>query len=310
MTGVLAGFAIVGAIIAVGYFLARNGFVSGDAAFILSKLAVLVATPALLFTTLAHADLAVVASLPLLVTAITTIAVAGIAMLAARIFHWGGRRSIIIVMAASMVNSGNLGIPIATYVLGDASYIAPVILFQQLLLVPITITALDVTGTHHGAGASVARRMAKAMLNPVLVAALAGVAVAFFGIPIPEIVFQPFALLGQFAVPAVLLSFGISLHGRKLSLRGPDAPPVWTSTVLKVVVHPLLTFVVAHYGFGLDGHLLLVVTVCAALPAAQNVLAYANRYEVGADVARDSVTLSSILSVPAVFLVVLLLSNL
>jgi malonate transporter len=307
MSGVLAGFAIVGVIIALGYVLARNGFVDGDAARTLSKIAVLVATPALLFTTLAHADLAVVASLPLLVTAIATLTVAALAALAARIFRWGGRRSIIIVMAASMVNSGNLGIPIATYVLGDASFIAPVILFQQIVLVPGTIIALDISGDRKGG--SLLRRIGKAMLNPVLVSALAGVTISYFDIPLPELVYAPFALLGQFAVPAVLLSFGISLHGRGLALRGPDAPPVYTSTVLKVVVHPLLTWAVAHYAFGMSGHLLLAVVVCAALPAAQNVLAYATRYDVGTGVARDSVTLSSILSVPAVFLTVFLLGG-
>jgi len=307
MSGVLAGFAIVGAIIALGYVLARIGFLGTEAAFMLSKTAVLVATPALLFTTLAHADLAIVASLPLLITTIATLVVAALALAASLVFKWGRRRSIIIVMAAAMVNSGNLGIPIATYVLGDASFIAPTILFQQLILVPLTIIALDMTDRR--GGSSLGRRILKAMLNPVLVASLSGLAVAFFEIPIPEIVFEPFRLLGQFAVPAVLLSFGISLRGRGMSLRGPSAPPVWTTALLKVIVHPALTFVLAHFVFGLDGQLVLAVTVCAALPAAQNVLAYATRYGTGVDVARDSVTLSTILSVPAVFVVVYLLTN-
>jgi predicted permease len=37
-------------------------------------------------------------------------------------------------LASSYVNAGNLGVAIAAYVLGDASYVAPVLLCQVLVL--------------------------------------------------------------------------------------------------------------------------------------------------------------------------------
>ena len=45
-------------------------------------------------------------------------------------------------LASSYVNAGNLGVPIAVYVLGDASYVAPVLLFQVLVLAPVGLTVL------------------------------------------------------------------------------------------------------------------------------------------------------------------------
>ena len=40
-------------------------------------------------------------------------------------------------MGASLANSANLGIPIAVYVLGDASYVAPLLIFQLAFFTPL-----------------------------------------------------------------------------------------------------------------------------------------------------------------------------
>ena len=45
--------------------------------------------------------------------------------------------------AAGQVNAANLGIPIAMFVLGDASQVAPVMLFQLTLNTPLYLTVMD-----------------------------------------------------------------------------------------------------------------------------------------------------------------------
>ncbi len=45
-------------------------------------------------------------------------------------------------LSSSYVNSGNLGIPVSVYVLGDASYVAPVLLFQVLVMAPVGLAVL------------------------------------------------------------------------------------------------------------------------------------------------------------------------
>ncbi|WP_225873078.1 hypothetical protein [Cellulosimicrobium composti] len=57
----------------------------------------------------------------------------------------------------------------------------------------------------------------------------------------------------------------------------------------------------------LDDHALLAVVVLAALPSAQNVFNYAQRYEVGEVVARDTVFLTTLGCLPALFACALLL---
>ncbi len=76
--GVLTGFAVIAVVIAVGYVLGLRGHLGPQGREVPTKLAFHVASPALLFTTLATADLSVVFSSRLLVTALSTVAVAGV----------------------------------------------------------------------------------------------------------------------------------------------------------------------------------------------------------------------------------------
>jgi malonate transporter len=78
--------------------------------------------------------------------------------------------------------------------------------------------------------------------------------------------------------------------------------------VLKLVVQPLAAYLIARYAMGLDGLDLLAVTVVAALPTAQNVFTHAVRYDRGVLLARDSIFVTTMLSVPALLLIVALVA--
>ena len=75
VSGVLQGFLVIGAAVVVGYLVGRLEVLGDGATVVLSKAAFFVATPALLFTTLARADPADVFSLNLLVVGVTSAAV-------------------------------------------------------------------------------------------------------------------------------------------------------------------------------------------------------------------------------------------
>jgi predicted permease len=61
--------------------------------------------------------------------------------------------------------------------------------------------------------------------------------------------------------------------------------------------------------FGIHGAALLDVVVTSALPAAQNLYTYASRYRVGEGLARDSILLSTVLSVPVLVVIAALLGT-
>ncbi|MGW3632864.1 AEC family transporter [Streptomyces sp. NPDC005122] len=301
MQGVLTGFAVIAVVIGVGWLIGRRGYLGENGREVLTKLAFHVASPALLFTTLAHADLSVVFSSRLLVTAMSTAAAAGAFVVVGALRGWGVGRTTIGALCSSYVNSGNLGIPIAVYVLGDASLVAPVLLFQQIVVTPLALTVLDLSGP--GEKGSVWLRLVTPLRNPIAVGSLAGVAVSASGLRVPGPVMDPLTLIGNMSVPAVLLAFGISLCGSALPGRGADRHPVLLSVALKAVGQPAVAWALAAGVFGLHGAPLLDVVVTSALPAAQNLFTYASRYRVGENLARESILLSTILSVPALVVI-------
>ncbi|MFE1212813.1 AEC family transporter [Streptomyces albidoflavus] len=305
MTGVLEGFAVIGALIAAGYLAGRARVLGEQGGPVLTRLAFHVASPALLFTTLADADLGALASPGLLVTAASTLLVAGVYIAVGALRHWGTGPTTIGALCAGYVNAGNLGIPIAVYVLGDATLIAPVLLFQLLIVSPLALTVIDLS--RPGARTSPLAVVTAPLRNPVVLGSLAGVAVAAAGVRVPAPLLDPVELLGAMAVPAVLLAFGISLRGATLPARGPERGQVLLAVGLKTGGQPVAAWAVGAGVFGLTGPALLTVVVTSALPAAQNLFTYASRYDTGVRLAREAVLLSTVLAVPALVTVAVLL---
>ncbi|MEI4271341.1 AEC family transporter [Klenkia sp. LSe6-5] len=304
MAGVLTGFVVIGVVIGVGYLAARRGVLPEGAQVVLAQTSFRVATPALLFTVLADADLGQVFSGTLWVTSVAALACAAVVVAAGVVRRWGTGRTTIAALAAGMVNSANLGIPIAVHVLGDAALVAPLLLFQLVVLVPAAVVALDLSGPADGTPRWV--RLTAPFRNPVLIASVLGLLVGGAGWTVPSLVLDPLELLASLAVPAVLLAYGISLHGAPLPGRGPDRRAVLLASALKLLLMPASAWALAT-ALGIGGEQLFVVVVLSALPTAQNVYTYAVAYRTAERLAQQTVTVTTAGSVPVLLLVAALL---
>jgi predicted permease len=303
---VVVGFAIIVFVIVVGYVVARIGVGGPNAGFVLNRIAFFVTNPALLFTVLAKADLHVVFSSFVAIAGIAAIASAAIYVITSRLFfRRPAAETTLGALASGYVNANNIGIPVAVYVLGNASYVAPVLLLQLLIFAPAALTVLDVTSR---GSVSVGSILTQPFRNPMIIASLAGVVVALTGVTLPQAIFEPFVLLGGAAVPLVLMAFGMSLLGSKPLRAGSGRAEILVASLLKSVIMPVLAYLVAHFVFGLSGSALLAAVVLAALPTAQNVYNFSSRYERGEIVARDTVLLTTILAIPVLVVIAALLA--
>jgi predicted permease len=305
VTGVLIGFGIIAFVIVVGYIAGRLGVGGPSAGFVLNRVAFFVTNPALLFTVLAKADLHEVFSASVVIAAVSAIVTAGVFVLASRLFF---RRSApettIGALGAGYVNANNIGIPVALYVLGNASFVAPVLLLQLIVFAPTALVVLDITS--HGR-ASIRDILLQPVRNPMILASLAGLALDLTGWKVPDAVFQPFDLLGGAAVPLVLLAFGMSLRGAKPLRAAHERMPIVAASLGKVVFMPLVAWIVALL-LGLHGHELFAAVALGALPTAQNVFNFASRYQRGEALARDTVLVTTIAAIPALLIIAWLLA--
>lgn len=306
MSGVLIGFAIIGVVILVGYLIGRFDLVGERGPYVISRLVFFVLNPSLLLTLIAKEDVSHLFSALFVTTSVAAILVFAIYLVLARtVLRRRMPEALLGGAAASYENAGNIGLPVATYVLGNATYSVPVMLFQLILFQPILLAVLDVTTS---GGQSVGRILTRPLRNPTTIAAALGILIAAFHIPVPDAVLQPFSIIGGAAVPLVLIGFGISLRGQKPLRAGTGRRDVVLASVLKLLVMPVLAYVLARFAFGLGGVELFATVVLAGLPAAQNVYVFAQRYDRATVIVRDTVLITTIGAIPVLVVVAALLA--
>lgn len=308
MSAVVGAFGALVAVAMLGYVVGVFGVLKKQDELVLSRLAFFVATPALLFTTVARADLRSIFSVVLVTNLVSLFVVQAVFLLIAGVI-WRRTRSqaTIGVLASSYVNAGNLGVPVAAYVLGDGALVAPIVLFQVLIMAPIAFAVLD--GDRQGSGRRVSLRtvVTRPFRNPLTVASLLGLLVSVLGVRLPDIVMRPIDLVAAAAVPVALVAYGLSLSaGTKDSIT--VRRDVVLAVALKTFVQPLAAYAIARWALDLHGTALLAPTLLAALPTAQNVYVYAVHYRASRTLARSAVLLSTLLSIPVMILIAGLLT--
>lgn len=305
MSGVLVGFSIIVAVILVGYVAGRASVGGPTAPYVLNRVAFFVTNPALLFSVLSKADLHVIFSSYVDIAFLDVVVVGALYVAASALFfRQRVAETTLGAMAATYVNANNIGLPVAVYVLGSASYVVPVLLLQVIVIAPVALTILDISS--HG-GVSLGRLITQPVRNPMIIASVSGVVVSAIGVTPPTAVLRPIDLLAGAAVPLVLLAFGMSLNGAAPFRHPAGRRELAVASVLKCAVMPLVAFVLARFVFHLQAQSLYAAVVLAALPTAQNIYNFASRYERGEAMARDAVLVTTALSAVSVAAIAVLL---
>lgn len=305
----------------LGYLVARFdllGAGSADVEAVLGRFVFRVAMPASLFGMLARSDLhALTATSIVAFGAASLIACALGLLLATRVFGRDVSGGAVVAMASGYVNSANLGIPVAVQVLGNAVFLSTVILFNTVLVTPIVMTLMGL-GSETAPGLR-QRLRTIALLpvhNPIIIASALGALVSATHFPVPADVRGTLSLLGGAAVPVALITLGMSLHAeKKIGADAVDAVGTKKSLVvetalsvaLKTAVQPVIAYLLARYALGLHARDVFAVTLCAALPTAQNVFIYAREYALDTAFARNAVLCSTVVSMAGLWTVVALL---
>lgn len=307
----MEGFCVIGIVILVGYIAARFRIGGASAQYVLNRFSFFVASPCLMFDILAQESLGSIFDSSIVVAFFSAMAVGVIFLILNRcVFHLKAPDATIGVLNSMYLNSNNIGLPIATYILGNPALVAPILLMQQALFTPVGLTVLDVTTK----GKVSAKEVLKQPLHqPLLIGTVLGIVVSLISskvghFVVPSFIFDPISMIGDAAVPMILMAFGMSLHGTKPLENKGDRPAIFTVAALKNVVMPIAAFLIAYFIMGFRGTTLYGCVVLAALPTGQNVYNYAARYNVGMRFARDGILISTLTSPIFIAIIAFLLS--
>ncbi|MCA0998140.1 AEC family transporter [Alloyangia pacifica] len=273
------------ALICLGFVLRRSGFPSAAFWPAAERLNYFVLFPALLFSSLAAAPVRDPQVLRLGGAALATILIASAAMALARRVRPSPAARFGPALQGVIRFNTYLGVAVlasmgASVGASGASALAAVYLAVAVPLVNVlSILALSGSGSGSGAGG---RRGAVLLLrtifrNPLILACLAGIAVALSGVGLPFGTGSFMKLLAQGSLPLGLLCVGAALQPEALR---KDLPALAGVSLLRLLCMPALAVAVAAL-FGLETTSALVLVVFSAVPSAPT--AYVLTRQLGGD---------------------------
>ena len=275
----LSAIAATLAIVALGYFLKQRNFLPDSVWQAMSPLCYWVLFPGLLFDLMSKMELSdnFIGPFTAAILAGSVVAIL-YALFAGRIAGLGGA-SLSSLVQGSLRHNGFLVLSILQGAVGVAA--VQVAAIAIAFLVPISnivsvLAILILTGS--GERGSVKRAVLREIArNPLLAAMLVGVGVNWLELPVPAFIAQAAALLGEGALPLLLLSIGASL---KFSAFRGHAVPLGLAFMAKMLVFPA-ALVGAGYWLGLDTLALVVLAAVGAAPTANST--YTLAVELGGD---------------------------
>jgi hypothetical protein len=291
------------ALIGLGYWAGRTRFFTAEATAYLTKFVFYFALSAMLFRFSANLSLAEVWDTRLVAAYLWgTAFVYGIASLVGFLRNLDVPTNAIEAQCAVIGNTGFLGVPMLTLLLGPEA-IGPVLLALAIdLIVFSSLIVILITGSRDGQmNARILRTIGLGLVkNPMIVAITLGFVWSGLSIPIPAPMNDFLAILGAAATPGALFAIGASLatkSAERLSIAG------WLS-FCKLVLHPLFVAFACLFLFSVDPYKAGVIISAAALPVAGNVYMLAQHYGVAPQRVSAAILVSTAISIVTVSLVI------
>jgi malonate transporter and related proteins len=288
------------ALILVGWLARRSGALGPSATSELNRFVVYLALPALLFDIVVHARwtdiwqpgfIAAFGLSSLLIFAVT------VACRLRRPRHLAD--AAIDGLNAGYANVGFMGFPLAFVALGRAA-LAPVmiaLIITVCVVFAIAIVLIEIGLQTETPRTNLAGKVGRSLLrNPLLVAPALGALIPLAGLSIPAPIETFLKLLGGAASPCALVALGLFL-ATKREAGDRDAGSTALLVGLKLILQPVIAWVLASVVFGLSPLLTHAAVLLAALPTGTGPFMLAEFYRREADVTSNVILISTVVSI-------------
>ena len=214
----------------------------------------------------------------------------------------GGRiaESTVKGLAAAYGNIGYMGPGLALLAFGReaAVPVALIFCFENIMHFAIAPMMMALSGDDKSPPLTLALGVAKKIaLHPFIIATALGVLGAYLELAPPLPVERLLEYLSNAAAPCALFAMGVTLALRPLKRVPVELAPI---AALKLVVHPLLCYVVLSWIGNFGEVWVFSAVLLAALPTATNVFVIAQQYNVWVQRASASILLTTLISVGTV----------
>jgi malonate transporter and related proteins len=210
-------------------------------------------------------------------------------------------------LVGSYSNIGYMAPALTVAALGPAAGAATALIFafDHAMLFTIVPLMMALGGTARTNGTTMGRTiLRRVFLHPFVVAAAVGLLASAVGLQLPGPIEGVLGHLSSAAAPVALFAVGASLAQKQLGTVTLEMPVL---LLVKLVVHPLIVYLLLSWIGGFDRTWLLAAVLIAALPPAANVLALAQKYESYRDQSVTAILIGTAASIVTVTAAVALL---
>jgi malate permease and related proteins len=255
----------------------------------ISRMALYILTPCLVFSSLiksqvSGSDMTRVILFLVLITA-------GIGLLSwivARALGLSQVRENALLLSTMFSNAGNMGLSVLLFAFGQGGMDAGLIFYVGSALLNHTLAAYLASRGKNSIGRSVLNMLKL----PALYAAIAAFALRGLNVTTPDFISKPVALVGNAAVPVLLLLLGMQLA--RTRIRG-DLTLISIATFIKLVVTAALSIGLAG-AMGMTGLTRAVCVTEASMPSAVTTIMMSIEFDADPDFVTSVVFLSTLLS--------------
>lgn len=248
-----------------------------------TRLAMTMAVPCLIFTALVNTTLDPAALTTLSLAAIVAYALVSVVVLATvRLARLDQR-----TFAAPLIfgNTGNLGLPLALFAFGEIGLEYAVVVFAVMALLSFTYGIWLVAG---------AGSFTKALTEPLMWATVLGALFLWQGWTLPGFLDNTLGLIGQMAIPLMLITLGVAVA--RLSPGGIGRAVVLSA--VKLVICVGCSWLAADW-FALDRVAFGILVLQVATPVAVTAYMLAEKYGADAQAVAGLVVVSTVMSIGA-----------
>ncbi|MEW6697882.1 MAG: AEC family transporter [Bacillota bacterium] len=247
-------------IITMGYLFGRHTKVDSKP---LAMACLYLFNPALYFNSMVKSTLTTAELLKVFwFTVILFLIFAIILKIVARIMHYDQKMSNALMLSSGFPNSGNYGLPIMLFAFGEPGVTVGVIFMSTQVIL------MNSAGVYFASSAQ--QGMKEALLNilriPGFIAVVIGLLLRLFEVQLPVVLDRPITLLGNAAIPTLLILLGMSLA--KITVQRKALAFVSLATFMKLVAYPLVGLAILEFFFPLDSLAAKIMLLCAATPTA------------------------------------------
>jgi malonate transporter len=294
-------------LVACGYLAGRAGLVTQASSAALNQFVYAFALPAMLFIAVYRGSLEdILSGAFLLAVIVATVGTAAAGFALSRMNGAPNAESTMRALNASFANTGYLGIPLVTVAYGERAALPAALATVATNFVSFALAVVCLELFVNPRRGGVRRALRGVVMSPLIWPIVLAILFVGLEIRLPLPVERFATLLAAAAGPCAL--FAIGLFVSQLSIRA-GAAASWQTSVLKLVVHPILMALLVYQVLSVDPFWAKIAVVCASLPLGATAFVLAQRYGLLEAETSTGAVVSTAASVLTVSLVMALLAR-